>query len=314
MNHRPVCVTGVRVCVRVRGAPRNGFSPTAIGAPGIAVCSPASPAAIAACGPADDTVVVHGNRRVDAAAIRGHFHASPDGRLDAVRGQRGAEDALRVGLFEDVKVAWSGSRLIVTVVEAPVIDRVQFEGNKQLKDKDLAGEIRSRTHAPLTKAAVQDDVARLAGHLSEHRPLRRDRSRRRRSPRAKAVPISCSRSRRVRRPELPEDRLHRQPRLFRPVAQGRHQDQRVRLVRVPQDHRCLRPRPHRIRPRPAAHLLPQERLCRHPDRRRDGRLRSDAERLHRHLHRGRRRPLPARHHRYPVAHRRGRRVGPARAN
>jgi outer membrane protein insertion porin family len=110
---------------------------------------------------ADASIIVHGNRRVDAAAIRGHFHAAPDGRLDTSAVNEGLKTLYASGLFEDVKIAWSGSRLIVTVVEAPVIDRVQFEGNKQLKDKDLAGEIRSRTHTPLTKAAIQDDVARL---------------------------------------------------------------------------------------------------------------------------------------------------------
>ena len=92
-------------------------------------------------GPADASIVVHGNRRVDPAAIRGHFHAAPDGRLDPGAVNEGLKTLYATGLFEDVKIGWSGPRLIVTVVEAPVIDRVQFEGNKQLKDKDLASEI-----------------------------------------------------------------------------------------------------------------------------------------------------------------------------
>lgn len=111
--------------------------------------------------PADGSIIVHGNRRVDAAAIRGHFHAPRDGRLDFAAANDGLKTLFATGLFEDVKVAWSGPRLIVTVVEAPVIDRVQFEGNKQLKEKDLAGEIQSKAHTALTKAAIQDDVARI---------------------------------------------------------------------------------------------------------------------------------------------------------
>ncbi len=114
-----------------------------------------------AAAPGDTLIVVHGNRRVDAMAIREHFHASPDGRLDPAAVNAGLKTLYATGLFEDVRIAWSGPRLVVTVLEAPVIDRVQFEGNKQLKDKDLVKEIRSKAHTPLTKAAIQDDVARI---------------------------------------------------------------------------------------------------------------------------------------------------------
>jgi outer membrane protein insertion porin family len=111
--------------------------------------------------PADGSIIVHGNRRIDAAAIRGHFHAARDGRLEPAAVNDGLKTLFATGLFEDVKVAWSGPRLIVTVVEAPIIDRVQFEGNKQLKEKDLAGEIRSKAHTALTKAAIREDVSRI---------------------------------------------------------------------------------------------------------------------------------------------------------
>jgi outer membrane protein insertion porin family len=116
-----------------------------------------------AAAPGDALIAVHGNRRVDAAAIREHFHASPEGRLNPAAVNAGLKTLYATGLFEDVRIAWSGPRLVVTVVEAPVIDRVQFEGNKQLKDKDLVKEIRSKAHTPLTKAAIQDDVARIQG-------------------------------------------------------------------------------------------------------------------------------------------------------
>src|SRR5580704_9629725 len=110
---------------------------------------------------ADASIIVHGNRIVDAAAIRGHFHPARDGRLDAASVNDGIKSLFATGRFEDVAIAWSGSRLVVTVTEAPIIDRVRFEGNKQIKDKDLAGEIRSKAHTPLTKTAVQEDVSRI---------------------------------------------------------------------------------------------------------------------------------------------------------
>src|SRR5262249_29629369 len=65
------------------------------------------------------------------------------------------------GLFADVKVSRSGDSVTVTVVEAPVIDRVALEGNSGLKDKDLTGELQSKVHGSLIPATVQADVARL---------------------------------------------------------------------------------------------------------------------------------------------------------
>jgi outer membrane protein insertion porin family len=110
----------------------------------------------------DDSIVVRGNRRVEAAAVRGYFHHGPDGALDAAAVNDGLKALYASGLFTDVKVAWSGTHLVVTVAEAPLIDRMQFEGNKQFKDKELAGEIHAKAHTPLSKAGVQDDVSRIA--------------------------------------------------------------------------------------------------------------------------------------------------------
>src|ERR1700722_7132762 len=115
-----------------------------------------------AASPLDDTIMVRGNHRIEAAVVRGFFHAKPDGALDAAAVNDGFKALYASGLFADVKVAWSGTHLVVTVTEAAVIDRVQFEGNKQFKDKELTSEIRSKAKTPLTGAGVQEDVERIA--------------------------------------------------------------------------------------------------------------------------------------------------------
>jgi outer membrane protein insertion porin family len=127
-----------------------------------ALCAVVSSLACFAASPFDDAIAVRGNRRIEAAVVRGYFHAKADGALDEAAVNDGLKALYASGLFADVKVAWSGTHLVVTVAEAPLIDRVQFEGNKQFKDKDLTGEIRSKTRTPLTTARVQDDVLRNA--------------------------------------------------------------------------------------------------------------------------------------------------------
>jgi outer membrane protein insertion porin family len=107
----------------------------------------------------DPAIVVQGNRRVDEQAIRAHFHDTTVLTPAAINAA--LKELYLTGLFEDVKITRSGTRLVVTVVEAPVIERLRFEGNRQLKDGDLAKEIGLKPHAPMTRAAVGEDVARI---------------------------------------------------------------------------------------------------------------------------------------------------------
>ncbi len=124
--------------------------------------------ALAVCRAAasDPAIVVEGNRRIDAQAIREHFHdRTADKTSDAPLTPAGIDAALKelyaTGLFDDVKIVRSGTRLVVTVVEAPLIERLRFEGNRQTKDEDLAKEITLKPRSPMTRAAVREDVARI---------------------------------------------------------------------------------------------------------------------------------------------------------
>jgi outer membrane protein insertion porin family len=108
----------------------------------------------------EPTIVVEGNRRIDAQAIREHFHVSSDGLTPAAI-DAALKELFRTGLFEDVHIVRSGTRLIVAVVEGPQIEHLRFEGNKQVKDTDLANEISLKPRSAMTKAAVREDGARI---------------------------------------------------------------------------------------------------------------------------------------------------------
>jgi outer membrane protein insertion porin family len=112
-------------------------------------------------GAADTDITVQGNRRVDADAIRAPFHGAPASSLDPAAINAALKELYRTGQFDDVRIARNGTRLVVTVAEAPVIQRLSFEGNKQLKDKDLAKALGLKARGAMTKAAVQNDVALL---------------------------------------------------------------------------------------------------------------------------------------------------------
>src|SRR4051812_6856008 len=110
---------------------------------------------------AAETIEVQGNRRIDAETVRSFFHAAADGRFDEATRDAGLKALLATGLFNDVTIQRNGGRLLVHLTEAPVLDRVAFEGNKKIKDKDLEAVIESKPRGALQRAAVQADVGRI---------------------------------------------------------------------------------------------------------------------------------------------------------
>jgi outer membrane protein insertion porin family len=109
-----------------------------------------------------DSIQVEGNRRVEVATIRSYFKAGPDGRLDQGHIDDGLKALIETGLFQDVRINQAGGRLVVTVVENPVIGRVAFEGNKKVKDEQLTSEIQSKPRGTLSRPMVQSDAQRIA--------------------------------------------------------------------------------------------------------------------------------------------------------
>jgi outer membrane protein insertion porin family len=112
---------------------------------------------------ARDAIDVQGNRRIDAETVRSYFHAGPDGRLDEAARDAGLKALLATGLFDKVTIERDGERLVVRLAEAPVLDRVAFEGNKKIQDKQLTAIIESKPRGTLQRAMVQADV----GHIIE---------------------------------------------------------------------------------------------------------------------------------------------------
>ncbi|HEX8829194.1 MAG TPA: outer membrane protein assembly factor BamA, partial [Xanthobacteraceae bacterium] len=106
-------------------------------------------------------IVIEGNHRVDADTIRQYFKPGPDGRLDADAINEGIKALYASGLFQDIHISRQGGRLIVSVTEAPVIDRVAFEGNFHVKDEQLQQEIQSKARGTLSLPIVQADTERI---------------------------------------------------------------------------------------------------------------------------------------------------------
>jgi outer membrane protein insertion porin family len=106
-------------------------------------------------------IVVEGNRRVEAETIRSYFKPGPNGRLDAAHIDAALKSLYATNLFSDIRINHAGNRLMVTVVENQVINRVAFEGNHKAKDEQLQSELQSKARGTYSKAVVQSDVQRI---------------------------------------------------------------------------------------------------------------------------------------------------------
>ena len=108
-----------------------------------------------------NSIVVEGNRRVEAETVRSYFKPGPGGRLGAQEVDEALKSLYATGLFSDVRIHNAGGRVVVAVVENPVINRVAFEGNKKAKDEQLKVEVQSKPRGTLSKPTVQADVQRI---------------------------------------------------------------------------------------------------------------------------------------------------------
>jgi outer membrane protein insertion porin family len=108
------------------------------------------------------SIAVEGNRRVEVETIRSYFKPGPGGRLGQAEIDDGLKALIETGLFQDVRINQVGGRLVVTVVENPVIGRIAFEGNKKVKDEQLSAEIQSKPRGTLSRPMVQSDAQRIA--------------------------------------------------------------------------------------------------------------------------------------------------------
>jgi outer membrane protein insertion porin family len=138
-----------------------------LGAVGLVLCGlvlGAAPVALTASSAYAQTTAsidVQGNRRVEAATIRSYFRPGPGGRLGAYEIDEAYKTLYGTGLFQEVNIRQAGGRIIVVVVENPVINRIQFEGNTRVKDDQLKTEIQSKERGTLSRGVVQADVQRI---------------------------------------------------------------------------------------------------------------------------------------------------------
>jgi len=116
------------------------------------------------------SIVIKGNKRITPETIRSYLELRPGGRYDPFLVDESLKSLFSTGLFKDVQISRNGGTVIVIVEENPIVNRVAFEGNRKIKDEQLAGEIQLQSRSVYSQTVVQRDLVRI---LASYRAIGR---------------------------------------------------------------------------------------------------------------------------------------------
>ncbi|MEP2828175.1 outer membrane protein assembly factor BamA [Parvibaculum sp.] len=106
-------------------------------------------------------VAVKGNQRIEAGTVRSYTLIKPGSFYSPELADQSLKQLFGTGLFADITMRLEGTKLVVSVVENPIINRVAFEGNSAIKEEDLQNEVQLQPRVIYTRAKVQSDVSRM---------------------------------------------------------------------------------------------------------------------------------------------------------
>jgi len=136
-------------------------APAAAPPAGAAQPTTAPAAAAASPVPAGGTIAaiqVEGNRRIDVGTIESYMVVHPGDPFAPGPINESLKTLYATGLFQDVSMTRQGDTLVVHVAENPLVNEVVFEGNHELTDTQIRGQIQLRARSVFTPAAA--DTAR----------------------------------------------------------------------------------------------------------------------------------------------------------
>jgi outer membrane protein insertion porin family len=107
-------------------------------------------------------VTIDGNTRVDAATILSYAALERGKPVSAAALNDAYQRIVNSGLFETVELQPRGGTLVIVVKELPMIDVVDYQGNKRIKDADLIEVTKSRSRLVYSPAQAEADAAAIA--------------------------------------------------------------------------------------------------------------------------------------------------------
>ena len=104
---------------------------------------------------------VVGNKRIEPETVKSYLTFTAGQRYDSFKADESLRALFATGLFQDVRINLEGSVVVIAVIENPLLNRVAFEGNTEVKSDTLSQEVQLKARSMYTRARVQADVQRI---------------------------------------------------------------------------------------------------------------------------------------------------------
>ena len=110
---------------------------------------------------------VEGNERIQTSTILTYVGIEPGSSVSAGQLNDAYRRVIDSGIFETVEFVPQGGTLLIRVEEYPTINRISFEGNRRLKDDDLAELVTSDERRVFDPAQAEADATIIAEAYSQ---------------------------------------------------------------------------------------------------------------------------------------------------
>jgi len=114
-----------------------------------------------------NSVRVEGNQRIEAATIVSYAGIARGEAVSAGELNDGYQRILASGLFETVELTPRGGTLVISVKEYPTINKINFEGNRRIKDEDLAKLVDSTPRQVFNPTKAESDANTIVTAYSQ---------------------------------------------------------------------------------------------------------------------------------------------------
>lgn len=108
------------------------------------------------------SVSIEGNQRIEPSTILSYAGIARGSNVSGAELNDAYQRILGSGLFESVDIEPRGSRLVIKVTEFPTINKINFEGNRRLKDDALSGIIQSQSRRVFNPSTAERDASQIA--------------------------------------------------------------------------------------------------------------------------------------------------------
>ncbi|MEM9580241.1 MAG: POTRA domain-containing protein, partial [Pseudomonadota bacterium] len=108
------------------------------------------------------SVSVEGNQRIDPSTILSYAGIGRGQSLSGAELNDAYQRIVGSGLFETVEIVPRGRQLLIKVTEYPTVNRINFEGNRRVKDEALSAIVQSQARRVFNPTTAERDAAAIA--------------------------------------------------------------------------------------------------------------------------------------------------------